>query len=278
MAIKYFDILKQYVNTGKPIPEYQLEKVMGMPKGLAKSYFRARINMMNADEDFNYQFNLYEVIFFETLIFNGQPDLIKNLNYFSYLLYHSQNREKLIKTIIDVKGDNLLPDNIYWLLIHSENLDKLIKSFKKDKIYDCFKKLEYNFFITLLMRSRNPDELVRMIIDVVGDTLDLDSIGLVLNNSQYPDESARMIIDAKGDTLESEDIYRLLKYSRNPDELVRMIIDVVGDTLDLDSIGHLFVYSSNPDEIKQLLLNAGVSKDVINEVIENENIETNLIP
>jgi hypothetical protein len=52
--IKYFDILKQYVNTGKRIPEYQLQKVMGMPKGLAKSYFRARVNMANASDNFSF--------------------------------------------------------------------------------------------------------------------------------------------------------------------------------------------------------------------------------
>jgi hypothetical protein len=250
MAIKYFDILKQYVNTGKPMPEYQLKKVMGMPKGLAKSYFRARINMMNADMYLKYQIKEYEVNFFETLEPKIQKDLIEKLENFEGFIEFTQNPDKIASIIIAAKGNTLRQRDV---------------------------------FLTL-KKSKNPDNLAKMIINSKGVELDSTNIYILVKYAQNFNDIMRMIVKAKGDTLDTLDIKELIE--GYPGQNYEELINIIGEDMVYKSLRRLYSEeiirllenSKNPDYVKRLLLNAGISKEDINKIIRMYKINTDPIP
>jgi hypothetical protein len=260
------------VNTGKPIPEYQLEKVMSKGRGLPKSYFNARIKMN--DTDINYGLMSYELRHLNTLNPKIKEELIKKINRFDFIELVTTIPDDLVIMIIKYKGKFLIRSYIKSLHFFSQNRDEIAKMI----IITLGDRYDVEFIKDIIDYSKNPDDLFKQIINNEGKSLSSFAILHLLHNSKKPDDLVNLIINVKGDTLESEDIGLLLFYSKNTNDVAKMIIEIVGNKLDSYSIRELMRYSSNRDLTKNLLLKNGISKDEINNSIRMYRIETDPIP
>jgi hypothetical protein len=265
--MNYYDLLKQYVSTGKRLSEYQFDIIKNNSQ-LLNSYF------YNRNKTLDYSLEKYEVEFVE-----NNPKYFSRFdqNNLIYFMEYSSNPDEIAKMIIKAKGDKLDSDDIESLMKYSPipyEMAKMIikaKEDKEDKLdsNDIRHLLSYSYkALFTLSISQNPDELSKMIINAKGDKLDSYDIRHLLSYSPNPDELAKMIINAKGDKLYSYDIKTLLSY-QNPYEIAKLIgMDKVNKylyELDSNDIYLLLNNNKNPDELKKLLIQAGFDRRLIPE-------------
>jgi hypothetical protein len=246
--IKYFDILKQYVNTGEAIPEYQLEKVFKMGRGLPKSYFRARFNIINdIDSDV---LEDYEVFFLQKLPQNVKGGFLSNLKNIGVRLQlmDVKDRDEAIEQIIN--DNDFYSDNIKMLLKFSSNPEKLAEKIVKVKKMDLFlRRLE----ITDLFKytKNNHARLIEMIFNELGVFLDDDIMYSILLSSNTPKVLESILGQALYDNIKKFSNV-LLKY--------------------------LLVNSPNINDLISVLLNSGITKEKINRIIKHYKLNIPLIP
>jgi hypothetical protein len=239
------------VNTGKRIPEYQLQKVMGMPKGLAKSYFRARVNMANASD--NFSFWGYEMKYFEALGTKIKTDLISELDSdkFRDFLHYAQDPDEFARMIIKIKGDDL---NIRHLLIYTKNPSEIASIIGTDRVYNYLKWFEYYDTISIITQSRNPDEIIKMFIKIKSKNLTPEDIRILIKEAKNPFEIASFIVETIGPSLGHESIYYLTRHEYGY-EIAKKIIDIKGKNLDSQDINSLIKLPMNREGISNIIIN-----------------------
>ena len=237
--MKHSEVLSRYVNTGEEIPEEQYERLTPM---LKNSYMRRRGVIGYRDWEYKLLNN------------NQRINFIKNkgeeLNYLHIcnLLEYSENKDDIATKIIEVKGEKLD--------------DSEVRSLMTKKYF-------------------NIDNIAIKIIETFGEKLNSEKLKSIILFSDNED-TATKIIDTKGKELNSKDIENLLIFLsfRERYEIATKIIKTKGKELNGDDLYFLFkslpfyIYPERKELIKKTLLQNGVDYNLINNVINKCNTES----
>jgi hypothetical protein len=237
--MKHSEVLSRYVNTGEEIPEEQYERLTPM---LKNTYMRRRGVIGYRDWEYKLLNN------------NQRINFIKNkgeeLNFLQIykLLNYSENKDIIATKIIDVKGNKLSVDEVRCLITK-----------------DYFNKYD----------------IAIKIIETFGEKLDSQNLKTIILFSNNKDTSIK-IIDTKGKELNYNDIENLLIYLsfRERFEIATKIIKTKGKELNDDDLYFLFkslpfnFYPERKELIKKTLLENGVDYNLINNVINKYNTES----
>ena len=267
--MKHSEVLSRYVNTGKHIPEEQFNRLTPV---LKKSYIRIRSVAGFKDWEYkvindNQRINYIEIKGVKLSHYDIQ-DLLK----------YSENKDDISTKIIEKKGKGLEYVNIYYIIDNSENKDDIAT-----KIIKVKDELSYSEIRTLMIsKYSNKDDIVINLIEKFGEKLDSENLRTIMLFSSNKN-AATKIIESKGKELNSKDIENLLKYLLSIDryEIATKIIETKGKELNGDDIYALFIplyfniYRERKELIKKTLLQNGVDYNLINNVINKYNRESN---
>ena len=172
------------------------------------------------------------------------------------ILNNSKDKEQTALELIEMKGDDLTPIDIVHVL---------------------------NYFTIPDNKGLvNIDVLIKKIIEVKGEKLEIDDIKYLFRYSVNKDDIVTKIIEIIGEKINSEKINSenlyLLQFLDNKYDIATKFIESKGKELKRNDLENLFKYLQNKELVKKLLLQNGVYHKLINNVISYYKIDTPLIP
>ena len=226
----------------------------------------------------------------------GSKELINKLDSdgIGILLEYSSTQKKIEEIIDKLKEviNNLNSRDIHNLLKYSSTPEK------RDQIIDkllgtegFINKLDSSGIYELCTYSstQNRDQIIDKLLGSkeLINKLDSDGIYDLLEYSITPEKKDQIIDKLLGskeliNNLNSSGISNLLQYSITPEKKDQVIDKLLGtegfiNKLDSDGILLLLQYSSNKEKVKNTLIQNGIGKEIINNVIKDYRIETELI-
>ena len=219
------DLIKQYVDTGILIPEYQLNQ---LNNNLKTTYLRKR----------GIASKLSPLVDYEIIML---PDDVrtKYINNLKPTWKYSNEIEDLLK-------DSKEPDKIIDILLSTEGF---INNLNSD-----------GGFYYLLYYSKEPDRIINILLSTEGFINKLDSKGInnLLGFSKKPDKIMNILLSTEGfiNNLDSNGINNLLMYSKEPEKIMNILgnkgIEYI-NKLDSDGINNLLYYSKEPEKIREII-------------------------
>ena len=199
--------------------------------------------------------NESEIDFFNNLKFLKK---FGDFNIFN-IIKNSKDKEQTALEIIEMIGEKISGGEIMHILNYFTipdnkglvNIDVLIKKIIEIK----GEKLEIDDINNLLKYSDDKDLIAKKIIDIKGDKLNYYNIEEFLKYSVNIDNIAIKIIETFGERLDVFKLKIIMQFSKDKDLIVTKIIDVKGEKLNDADIYYLLKYSDNKDDIATKIIN-----------------------
>jgi hypothetical protein len=171
----YKDLLLQYINSSAAMTEYQFTKIKDKAQWV-RSYFKAR--------SFNMGVNRPEP--YEMKFLDENPKYFNQLNTITLflILNKSSNPNPIVKRIIELEGDNLRRDMMFYIIKESLDPYYIVELIGVNKVYEIIRKADKNELRRLLSYPKNKDEIIKLIIDAKGNSLSKDDLDK-LNSHLY---------------------------------------------------------------------------------------------
>jgi hypothetical protein len=266
--MKHSEVLSRYVNTGIRIPEEQFNRLTPV---LKKSYIRIRSVSGFKDWEFKVLNDNQRINHIEIKGVKLSPYDIQDL------LKYSENKDGIATKLIEKFGKGLEYLNLYYIIDNSENKDDIAT-----KIIDVKDELSDSEIRTLMIaKYSNKNDIATKLIEKFGEKLDSENLRTIMLFSSDKNVATKFI-EVKGKELNSKDIENLLEYllSFQRYEIATKIIETKGKELNGDDIYTLFIllyfniYRERKELIKKTLLQNGVDYNLINNVINKYNTES----
>lgn len=232
----YKDLLLQYINSSAAMTEYQFTKIKDKAQWV-RSYFKARsFNMgVNSPEPYEMKFLDENPKYFNQL----------DKNTLILILDRSRNPKLIAKRIVELEGDNLNWNRMRYIIKKSTDPYYIVNLIGINRVYEIIKKANKDELYTLLSYSKNTDDIIKIIIDAKGDSLNSEFFNLLLKTTENPITIAQLIgIDKINEylkKLDHNDIELILHNFKNVYDISKLIINAKGDNisrLDLNVIKH----------------------------------------
>jgi hypothetical protein len=210
------DLIKQYVDTGISISEYQFNQ---LSNNLKTTYLRKRKLVGNLID--------YELFLLPN---DDRTKYINKLNSdgINNLLGYSKEKEKIIDILLSTEGfiNKLDSKGISYLLYFSKEPDRIINVLLSTEGF--INKLDSNGIHNLLEYSNEPDKIINILgnkgIEFINN-LNSNGIGSLLNRKKEPDKIIDILLSSEGfiNNLDSYGIRNLLYYSKEKDKIREII-------------------------------------------------------
>ena len=273
IKVTYKDLIQQYITTGKPITRYQLYKISSS-NSLLKSYFGTRKKAIKIE--FLEQYELIFLIEKKGKILKEFLIDLDDYNIFKLLMVSRMSNE-----IIDIIGEEKAID-----VLRNQDIERILRNINRpgnDRLIKLLINIghfpkKYGEVEDLLYKSEDKENIIKYLLMyyINNDIDNYNVLNAIIDASEEKDEAAEFFIKNSKDLNFYEIdkiVWRTMSY-----DILKLISEKFKISIE-DIIYELFKITDYKDIYRDVFnKHIGIDKDIINNIIINNNIDVKLIP